>query len=126
MMGTITESVDGLPSEVLTVNAPLGEDDIMSLRQIIHKLPWNVSCRSATRDVVKLDLKGSWKIVVFPAGDTIPVIYLSVTDPGGSIWPGKLRKGGKGLGYAVWDQLTDALRASIRLGNELPVSSWAQ
>jgi hypothetical protein len=87
----------------------------------------SVSYQTADGDRVKLSLSGPGEIVsMLPAGNTSPVIFLSGTDPATSVLTGKLRRGRKGLGYAVIDQISDASQASIQLGGEFHVNSYVQ
>jgi hypothetical protein len=83
----------------------------------------NVTYHTADGDIVKLSLTGPGKIVaLIPTGTESPVIDLVSTDSATSIFTGKLRKGRKGLAYAVLDELNGTATADIQLGDEFHVN----
>jgi hypothetical protein len=83
----------------------------------------SITYQTASGDTVRLSLRGPGEIVtLLPAGTKTPVVDLINTDSVTSILTGTLRKGRKGLGFAVLDQLNGTAQAQIRLGNEFKVN----
>lgn len=83
----------------------------------------SVTYHTADGDIVKLSLSGPGEIVaLIPTGTESPVIDLVDTDSASSILTGKLRKGRKGLAYAVLDELNGTASADIQLGDEFHVN----